>query len=89
MRARALIGVYRPDAEIDPEGVCPVIAGCMDAGTWEVMPVEESDAIFDAWKKSYDPSGADYDWREVWIELDREQLRALVVAPTLRGEASA
>jgi hypothetical protein len=47
----------------------------MDMTTWEILPPEDTDAIFQGWKKEFTPDWGSYEWREVAIDVDGEALR--------------
>lgn len=99
MRVLMLVGVYREDWDVVAvQGTCmPTVAGCVDGGTWEVEGDEDTERRWKACKEVYDPRGGDYEWREVWVNLDEQALRehfqvgavpATVEAPKSRGEGA-
>jgi hypothetical protein len=54
----------------------PVVIGAMDMTTWEILPPEETDAVFAEMKRKFSPDWGQYEWREVEIDVSAEALRA-------------
>lgn len=77
-RVLMLVGVYRADWQDErfQADIVPVVAGVVDETVWEHETEAETDARWSACKAAWDPSGMDYEWREVWVRLDVPGLRA-------------
>lgn len=75
VRVRLILGVSHDD--IGDDRATPVVAGCMDMTTWEIIAYSEIDRVITAMKRMYDPGLDYYEWREVVAEFDSEPLRAL------------
>ena len=87
MKVLALVGVYRADFN-DPrhhDHVEPTVAGVLPDHAWQYMTDDEVNEHWAKTRPSFDPSGVDYDWREIWIELDPASLRAHFEVPAVAG----
>lgn len=83
-KVRLIVGVYRADLG-DDHVPSPVIAGCIDYGTWEIISSEESDEWSRELRRKFDPAEADYEWREVIAEFDPEVLKGLFSTSEVLG----
>jgi hypothetical protein len=81
IQVRMLIGLGEDDT-------LPLAAGCIDTGLWDVSPPEETDAQFAAMKRPLEGSGYGYEWREVTVTLNAEELLKHFSGPVLDGAIS-
>jgi hypothetical protein len=85
MKALMLMGVYRDDLLAMPDRVTPVIAGCVDETVWAHEDQEDTERRWAPLRAAFDPSGTDYDWREVWVTLDEAASRKHFTIPAVVG----
>lgn len=86
MRVLLLVGVDRSDLEAAPGRVTPVIAGCVDETVWEHETQTETDERWAPMREAYDPEGSDYEWREMWVELDDAEVLEPFLLPSVTGK---
>jgi hypothetical protein len=85
VKVRLIVGVYRADLS-DDHIPLPLVAGCIDQSTWEIVDAEETDAWARDLRQRYDPGDGDYEWREVVAEFDADALRSVFQTTKIRGE---
>lgn len=87
-RALILVGVYINDWQDDRfrATVIPVIAGITDGTVWDMETDDETQARWAKCKEAFDPGGGSYEWREVWITLDEDGLRAPFEVPEIKAQ---
>lgn len=76
-RVRLIVGVNRDDLTDDriPQ---PLIAGCIDHSTWEIIDWDESEEWAAELRARFDPPPGDmYEWREVVASFDTDALRSI------------
>jgi hypothetical protein len=61
----------------------PVIAGVVDESVWGMETEEDTAARWATVTPSFDPSGSDYLWREIWVSVPVDTLRGLFDQPAI------
>lgn len=86
MRVLLLVGVYRADLVWDPDKVSVSVAGAVDHVVWDHETQTDTDKRWATMREAFEPHGdTQWEWREVWVELDDAQVREHFKAPVVVG----
>lgn len=89
VKVTMLVAFYRPDLDAG-EAAYPVVVGCINHDTLEVIDQEDEDRIWREMRDSmFGSSEVDYEYRPVDVEIPRAELAKLIQVHTVQGKVLA